>query len=172
MRFLPRRGRRLQGGNSMIETVMFMPLLILLLVGTFQFGRVTFLYFQVHKTLYGLARLVATRQGANLCDAADPEVLSVKNFALSGSSDGTEPLVTGLTADLVTIRLERQEADSAILSECECSLTGCDISQGGQQPQFIVVSMPEGFPVTVTIPYLLQQTVTLRPTVRVPTGGL
>lgn len=171
MKTLQRRRAR-EGGNSMIETAMLLPLLILLLVGTYQFGRVTFLYFQAHKALYGLARLVATRQGANLCDAADPEVLAAKNLALTGTSDGGEPLITGLTADLVTIRLERQEADSAILSECECSMTGCDISQGGQQPQFIVVSMPEGFEVQVTIPYLGQQPVIFRPTIRVPAGGL
>lgn len=166
---IPGRGRN---GNALIETAMFVPLLVLLLVGTAELGRVTFLYYQVHKTLYGLARLVATRQGANLCDAADAEVTAVKNFALTGTSDGSEPLITGLTGDLVRIRVERQEADSAILSECECSLTGCDISQGGVQPQFIVISVPDGFPVQVNIPYLLQQTVTFRPTIRVPAGGL
>jgi Flp pilus assembly protein TadG len=163
---------RRERGNSAIETAMFMPLFILLLVGTYQFGRATFLYYQVHKTLYGVARLVATRQGANLCDGGDAEVLAAKNLAISGSSDGTQPLITGLTSDQVSIRLERQEADSAILSECECSLTGCDISLGGRQPEYVVVSMPEGFPVQITIPYLLQQTVTFRPTVRVPMGGL
>jgi hypothetical protein len=164
--------RPFQRGNSLIETAMFVPLFILLLVGTSQIGRATFLYYQAHKTLYGLARLLATRQGANFCDGGDAEVLAIKNFALAGTSDGGDPLITGLTPDMVNIRLERQEADSAILSECACELTGCDISLGGTQPQYIVVSVPDGFPVTITIPYLLQQTVQFHPTVRVPMGGI
>ena len=84
------RRLRNERGNSLIETLMFMPLFILLLVGMVEIARVTFVYYQVHKALYGMARLLATRQGANLCDGGDAEVLSVKNFMLAGSSDGGE----------------------------------------------------------------------------------
>ncbi len=168
---LPRRRNR-QKGNSLIETAMFMPLFILLLVGTYQIGRVTFLYYQVHKTLYGLARLLSTRQGVNLCDTGDAEYLNAVNLALSGAPEGGDPLINGLSADQISIRLERQEADSAILSECSCSDPVCNVSQGGSQPGFLVVSMVNGYVVNVSIPYLLTQTVTLQPTVRVPMGGL
>ncbi len=166
-------GRRTrQRGNAVIETAMIVPILIVLLVGTAEIGRVTYVYFTVHKELYNLARLVATTQGANLCDSADQAVIAAKNFALSGSSDSNQPIVAGLTADIVQIRLERLETGADILSECDCSLTGCDTAQGGQPPQYVVVSIPDGFPVQVSIPYLLTQTVTFRPSVRVPFGGI
>jgi hypothetical protein len=140
-------------------------------MGTAEVGRVTYIYYQAQKSLYGIARIAGTRNGANLCDAADPEWLTVKNFVLTGSSEGGEPLITGLTPEMVQVRLERRESESDILGECECSLTGCDSSQGGRAPDFIVVSVPDGFRVNVTIPYLVQQPIVFRPTVRVPHGA-
>jgi hypothetical protein len=163
--------RNRRKGNAMIETAMFVPLFILLLVGTVELARVSWIYFQAQKTLYNLGRLLGTRQGANLCDSADAEVVSARNFALTGSSEGGEPLIRGLTADVISVRLERQEANSESATECACSLEGCDTGQGGRGPDFIVVSVPEGFPVPVSIPYLLPQTITMRLSVRVPYGG-
>lgn len=158
-------------GNATLETAMFVPLFILLLVGTAEIGRVTYVYFQAHKALYGLARLLGTRQGANLCDSGDTEVVSAKNFALTGSSEGGNPLISGLTPELVSLRLERQEANNEALAECDCTLAGCDAGQGGRGPDFLVVSVPDGFPVSVNIPYLLPQSIQLRLSVRVPYGG-
>lgn len=162
---------RRRRGNAMLETAMFVPLLVLLMVGMAELGRVTYVYYTLQKTLYNVARLVGTRQGANLCDENDPEILTVKNWAVSGSSEGGDPILAGLTADLIRVRIERQEPTSDILGECECSLTGCDASQGGRPPDFIVVSIPDGFPVRITLPYLLQDSILVRPTVRVPYGG-
>lgn len=155
----------------MIETAMFIPLFVLLLVGTAEVGRVTYIYYQAQKSLYGIARIIGTRNGANLCSSEDAELVAAKNFVLTGNSDGGDPLLTGLTPELIQVRLERQEAGSDILSECECSLEGCDSSQGGRAPDFIVVSVPDGFTVNVTIPYLLQQAIVFRPVVRVPYGA-
>lgn len=159
-------------GSSLLETAMFVPVLILLLVGMAEIGRVTYVYYTLHKTLYNVARLVGTRPGANLCDAGDAEVLSAKNWAVSGAGDGSgQPILNNLTAELISIRVERQEPDSDFLGECECSLSGCDIGAGGRSPDFVVASIPDGFPVSITIPYLTVQTVVFRPTVRVPFGG-
>ena len=158
-------------GNAMIETAMFLPLFILLLVGMTQIARVTYVYYSAHKALYSIARMVGTRNGANLCDEGDAEMVSIKNFALTGNSEGGDPMISGLTPDSVQVRIERQEAGSDILGECECSLTGCDVSQGGRPPDFIVVSVPDGFGVTVTLPYLLTETIIFRPTIRVPHGA-
>lgn len=159
-------------GNALIETAMFVPLFILLLVGTAEIGRVTYLYYTVHKTLYGMARSIGTLNGANLCDQSDPEVTSAINWALTGNSEGGSSIVNNLTADKIQIRVERVEEGSDIPGECECSLTGCDSSQGGTAPHFVVVSIPDGFPVQVTLPYLLTETLVFRPTVRVPFGGV
>lgn len=160
-----------RSGNALIETAMFMPLFILLLVATAEVARVTFVYYQVQKSLYGIARIIGTRNGANLCDSGDPELTTTKNYVLTGSSDGGEALITGLTPDMVQVRMERQEEGSDLAGECECSLTGCDVAQGGRPPHFIVVTVPDGFQISVTIPYLLQQPIVFRPTVRVPYGA-
>jgi hypothetical protein len=155
----------------MIETAMFVPIFVLLLVGTAEIGRVTYVYFTLHKTLYNIARLVGTRQGANLCDPSDPEILTVKNWAITGSSEGGDPILAGLTADMVQIRVERLEAGSDIMGECECSIQGCDTAVGGGRPDSLVVMIPDGFSVNVVIPYLLTDSIIFRPTVRVPYGG-
>ena len=154
--------------NAMIETAMFIPLFVVLLVGTAEVGRVTYTYYSAQKALYNIARMAATRQGANLCDAGDPELVTIKNWALTGNSEGGEALIRGLTPDLVQVRVERLDGES--LGECDCSLEGCDVGQGGRAADFVVVSVPDGFNVTVTIPYLLQQVITFQPSVRVPGG--
>jgi hypothetical protein len=158
-------------GSVAVETAMFVPFFIILIVGMAEIARVTYVYYSVHKTLYNLARFIGTRQGLNLCDQGDPEIQSVKNWALTGSSGGGEPLITGLQPDMVQVRVERQETGSDILGECECSVTGCDAAAGGRPPDFIVVSIPEGFPISVGLPYLTRETITFRPSVRVPYGG-
>jgi hypothetical protein len=159
-------------GNSLLETAMFVPVLILLLVGMVELARITYTYYTLHKTLYTLARYLGTRQGANLCDDGDAEVASAKEYALTGATDGTAaPFLSGLTSDMIRIRVERSSADSAELGECECSVTGCDAGVGGRAPDFIVVSLPDGYPVRLTIPYLGSDPILLRPSVRLPFGG-
>ena len=158
-------------GNAMIETALFIPLFIILLMGTAEIARVTYVYYSAHKALYSIARMIGTRNGASLCDPGDPEIVSIKNFALTGNSEGGDAIITGLTPEIVQVRVERQEAGSDILGECECSITGCDTSQGGRPPDFVVVSVPDGFSVNVTLPYLLQEVIVFRPTIRVPHGA-
>jgi hypothetical protein len=158
-------------GNSLLETAMFVPVLMLLLVGMVEFARVTYTYYTLHKTLYTLARYLGTRQGANLCDDGDAEVASAKEYALTGATDGTaEPFLRGLTTDMIQVRVERAAGESAI-AECECSVTGCDAGQGGRPPDFLVVSIPDGYSVRLSFPYMTGETILLRPTVRVPFGG-
>ena len=163
---------RRQRGNALIETAMFVPILVLLLMGMAVFGRVTYVYYSVEKALYNIARYIGTQTGANLCDASDPDVLYAKNWALTGSGDGGQPIIAGLSPDIVQVRVERQAAGSDFLGECDCSLTGCDTGAGGRPPDFLVVSVPDGFPMQITLPYLVTQTILFHPTVRVPFGGV
>ena len=158
-------------GNATIETAMFVPVLIVLLAGTAEIAKATYVYFQAHKELYQLARMLGTLQGGNLCDSSDPQVVNAINQALTGSAEGGSPLITGLTPDVVAIRLERREAGSEAVTECACTLEGCDASQGGRGPDYIVVSLPNGLNLPISIPYLVTQTVPLRLSVRVPYGG-
>src|SRR5687767_13137765 len=108
-----------RSGNSLLETAMFVPVLMLLLVGMVEFARVTYTYYTLHKTLYTLARYLGTRLGANLCDAGDAEVASAKEYALTGATDGTaESFLPGLTTDMIQVRVERATGGSEI-GECE-----------------------------------------------------
>ena len=160
-------------GNSLVETALWFPVLILLLFGMIELARVTFTYYAVQKVLYSIARNVGTLQAANLCDNSDGAIQQAKTFAMSGSADTSAPsLIGGLTADMITVQLERQSEDASGLQACDCgSITQCDIASGSRPPDFVVVSIPDGYPVTVSFPYMSAQVVLFKPTVRVPFGG-
>ena len=112
-----------------------------------ELGRVTYVYYTLHKTLYTLARYLGTQQGGVLCDDGDYVVQSAKAYAISGNTDGSgEATLQGLTADMIQVRLERYDPQSASLGQCECSITGCDAASGGTAPDFIAVSMPGRVP--------------------------
>ena len=149
---------------------MWIPILIALLVGMVQLARVSFTYFTLHKVLYNTARLVGTAQ-VNLC-ADDTSITTMKEFALNGGTTAENgPIIPNLTADQIQIRLERIDPDSGALQECDCSSTGCDTAAGGAPPDYVVVSLTEGYPITLTFPQLTLEPIPLRPQVRVPFGG-
>ncbi|MCS7315204.1 MAG: TadE/TadG family type IV pilus assembly protein [Bryobacterales bacterium] len=160
-------------GSTTVETILFLPLLLLLLMGTIELGRLTYTYYSIYKALYTLARQAGTVQGANFCDEEDPRLQAVKNFVLTGTEDGSgEPLIRELTPDRVQIRIERYDADRGQLEECHCGVPGCDTTNGGLAPDYIVVTLPDGYPFQLRIPYLSLSPILLRPQVRVAFGGL
>ncbi|MBL0159644.1 MAG: pilus assembly protein [Bryobacterales bacterium] len=57
--------RRGQGGGVLLETALWMPFLILLLMGTVELSRVTYTYYTLKKILYTVARTAGT-QGASI----------------------------------------------------------------------------------------------------------
>jgi hypothetical protein len=149
-----------------------LPILILLLMGTLEIGRIAFTYYTLHKIMYGLARDLGTLQGVNFCDNSDPAVAAAKAFALNGSSDSSaQALIGNLTADQISVRIEQVDATTGTLGECACSVPGCDTANGGLPPDFIVVSLPNGYPITPHIPLVSMDPIPLRPTVRIPYGG-
>lgn len=165
---------RRRGGGSLLETALWIPILFLIMMGTVEFGRLMYTYAQLHKTLHGLARSLATQQGVNFCDSADATVTAAKQFALTGNIDGSgDPILRSLNAEQIDVRLERYlaETDSLIQCECAASATGCDTGQGAPAPNFIVVSLPEGYPVQLLLPGLPVDPIPLRPVIRVPYGG-
>ncbi len=160
-------------GNSLIETALFVPILVTLLVGMVQIAKVTYTYYTLRKTVYSLARYVATQQGVNFCDDADAIIAAARNFALTGSTEenAAEPVIPSLTADMLAVKAERVSTDSGELLDCDCTSTGCDTANGGLAPDFVVAYLPNGFEIQIRIPFLNPQPVTLRPQVRVPYGG-
>jgi hypothetical protein len=164
-----RRGRQ---GSTIVEAALFTPVLVLLLMGLVELGRLAYTYFTVQKILYNLARYLGTQQGVNFCDETDAAVQAAKNYALTGNTEGTtDPILPNLSAEQIQVRLERLNPDTGALELCDCSSTGCDPNAGGLAPDAIVVSIPQGYPVQLRIPRLLLDPIPLRPQVRLPYGG-
>ncbi len=161
-----------RSGNTAIEAVLFLPILITLLVSIEQLGKLTYTYYTLKKTLYTVARYVGSLQGVNFCDAADPGIVAAENLALTGTSDGSANLiVTGLTADMLLITAQRFDPVQQSLGACDCSNTGCDISAGGSAPDFVTVSIPDGYAMKTLIPFLTLDPILLKPQVKVPYTG-
>jgi len=163
---------RNQKGSVLLENAMYLPILFVLLMGMMEIARITYTYYTVQKILYTVARYVGTQQGVNFCDDADATVVAAKNFALTGTTDGSgNSAINNFSVDRIQVRIERYVAATGDIGTCECSATGCDITNGGQGPDHIVVSIPDGFPVLLAIPNLPIDPIVLRPRVRVPFQG-
>lgn len=161
-----------RSGSAIIETALFLPILILLLMGTLEIARITYTYFTLQKMMYAMARYVTTQQGANLCDSADPVVVAAKSFALTGTTDNSgTPILDSLTADMISIRLEQVDPTTGALSECPCGVPGCDTANGGTPPDYVVISIPNGYPIVPRIPLVANTAIPLKPVVRLPYGG-
>ncbi len=167
------RRRGTQRGNSLLEAVLFLPVLMMLLWGLIEFGRISYTFYTLHKMLQTVARYTAQQPGLNFCDESDVQLTQAKTFALRGAGENAgADIITNLTADQIRIRLERVDPDTSQLGECDCSATGCDIAQGGRNPDFIVVSFTDGFAMRPNIPFFnATETFALRPLVRMPVGG-
>jgi hypothetical protein len=158
-------------GSSLLETALFLPLLITLLVGAVELARLTYTYYTLHKILYTIGRYVATQPDSSVCDPSGNALTIAKNLGLYGNAEGSGlPLVGGLTPDMIAIRAERRLADS--VEECACDASGCDSSAGGRSPDFIAVFIPDGYRVRPVIPYAALLEFPLRPSVRIPYSGL
>jgi hypothetical protein len=165
-----RIGRR---GNVIIETAMMIPIITLLLVGMGQIAKITYIYFTLKKTVYSVAAYLSTQQNVNYCDAGDPTVAAAISFGLTGTTDNTQPVfVNGLTPDMIQVVPLRYDPLAVAVGTCSCSVTGCDLSAGGTAPDYITVSIPNGYQVQLRIPLLpTMDPILLKPMVKVPYGG-
>jgi hypothetical protein len=164
-----RRGR---GGNMVLEAAMWMPVFFLLIVGMIQFGKITYLYYTLKKTEYTVARYLAMQPGINFCpDASDPTIQAAIQFALTGTTDGSGPLIIpNLTPDMLQVATECIDPATGLPAQCDTS--GCNGGlMGAQRPDYVVVTIPNGYPVQPRIPFLLLDPIPLRPSVAVPFGG-
>ena len=163
---------RSRKGQSLLETVLLLPFLLLFLVGTIELGKIVYTFFALQKALYSIARLAGTQQGINLCDSNDPLLTSAINTVLTGTIAGDGPsLIQGLTATDVQVRVERYDSVSNSLSQCACSILGCDTASGGAPPDFLVVSLSNGYSVAPVFPLFKVDPIQLRPQIRIPYGG-
>ena len=161
-----------RSGQALLETVLYIPFLLLFLVGTIELGKIVYTYFALQKTLYEIARLAGTQQGINLCDPNDPLLNQSIVTVLTGTPAGTGPsLIQGLAATDIQVRVERYDPASGALAQCACSIEGCDTASGGLPPDFLVVSLVNGYNVTPVFPLFKVDPIPLRPIIRLPYGG-
>jgi hypothetical protein len=169
-RFDGRSARR--QGAALLEAALFVPILLALLIGTTELGRVTYDYYMIQKTLSGLARSLGTQQGVNFCDSNDPVMQAAINNALTGTVDASgDPLIVGLTPGMVQVSIARFDPNSQQLAPCDCSAAGCDASQGGSSPGYIVVSLTNGYTVHPLFWGFSVTPFQLRPSVTAPYAG-
>jgi len=159
-------------GGALLETALFLPIILALLMGTVELARVTYTYYMLERLMYTVARYIGTQQGVNFCDDQDLTVQAGINYALTGTTESADnPVVPGLTPAMFQIRIERYDTAGQQLVACDCSPAGCDPSQGGLSPAFIVVSLANGFPVHPVFWGFSVDPFPLRPSVRVPYAG-
>lgn len=165
-------GRTGRGGNAIIEGVMVAMVIVLLMVGMVQIAKITLTYYNLKKAIFSIARYAATQSGVNYCDPADPNITAAIYFGLTGSTDNSlQTQIPNLTPDMISVTVERLDPTGNALTPCDCSVTGCDVSVGGGFPDFVVVSIPNGYTVSPRIPFLTIDPIPLRPSVKVPFGG-
>lgn len=153
----------------LIEAALWIPVMVLLIVGMVQVGKITYLYYSLKKSVYSAARYLSLQQGVNFCDLAnDPNVTAALQFAVTGTSDGSaRPLISNLTTDMFTVSAEC--VDPSTGAPGPCSDAGCPTVSA--RPDYILVTMPAGYLVRPRIPFLTLDPIALRPFVMVPFGG-
>ena len=157
-------------GNMVLEAALFIPVLLLLIVGMVQLGKITYIYYTLKKTLFAAAQYLSAQQGVNFCDDSDTAIAAAKSFALTGTTDGSaDSFLPALTTDMISIQPECFDASTGAVGPCDTS--SCSTAAGSPRPDYIVVSIPDGYQVTPRIPYMLLQPIPLRPEIRVPFGG-
>jgi Flp pilus assembly protein TadG len=158
--------RRRSRGNMAIEAALFIPVMVLLIVGMVQFGKITYQYYALKKIVYAAARQLSVAQGINFCDlASDVNAQAALTMALNDSTGA--PLFPTLTADMLQISPFCNTAIDSPPSACENA--GCPVV--AQRPDYIQVTIPNGFQVNPRIPAITLQPILLRPSIMVPFGG-
>ena len=88
--------RRRARGSMAIEAALFIPVLVLLIVGMVQFGKITYQYYVLKKIVYAAARQLSVLQGVNFCDLAnDTNAQAAIQLALTDSAGA--PIIPNLT---------------------------------------------------------------------------
>jgi Flp pilus assembly protein TadG len=159
-----RRGR---GGNAVLETAMWLPILFLLIVGMIQFGKLTYLDYVLNKIVYNAARNLATAQNLNFCDSGDPTTAAAITGAINDPATGT-PLIANLSSDMLVVTTQCLDATGA---PGTCDVSGCQGVAGAQRPDYVTVAIANGYSFPIRIPYINLDPILLRPSATSPFGG-
>lgn len=149
---------------------MFIPILVLFIVGMIQVGKITYVYYTLKKMLYTAGMYLSTQQGVDFCGDSTGLIAAATNVALTGTTDGSgTAIISNLTSDMVSIQAECYDANA--LTVGPCSSNTCDPVAGSPPPNFVVVSIPDGYQIQPHIPFLTLDPIPLKPVIRVPFGG-
>lgn len=161
--------RRRTRGNMVLEAALWVPVLVLLVVSAIQFGKITYVYYTLKKIVYSTARYLSVQQGTDFCNpATDQNIQAAINFGITDQTTGT-PIIDTLTPDMLSVTTECADPVTGVLGACNAS--GCGAALGAQRPDYVVVNIPNGYPVTFRIPLLNTIAFSLFPSVTVPYGG-
>jgi hypothetical protein len=163
-----------QRGQAVVELAFQIPLMMVLLFGGVEIGRVFYTYHTLEKALRGGAGLVSRSVNINYCDSSDLTLTDVRNFVVFGNLQGAgNPVVPGLTTDMIQILPEREVTGTTGVTECVCSVDvdSCDVASAGRAPDFVVVRLGNGFPLPLPFAFVNLGTVNLRVSVRMPVTG-
>ncbi len=159
--------RKRCSGNMAIEAALFIPVLVLLIVGMVQFGKITYQYHSLKKMVYAAARQISLVQGINFCDLPN-DVNAQAALALALNDSSGAPIIENFTP--ANLQVAAYCVTSPDSPPAPCENPGCPTV--AQRPDFVVVSVPDGYQVRPRIPFIDLQPILLRPSVAVPFGGL
>jgi hypothetical protein len=143
-----------------IEAALFIPVLLLLVVGTVQLGKVTYVYAALKKIVWAAGRQVTVQQGVNYCDLPnDAAAQAAIDFALNDATG------TPIIADLDRPELTPQCTDAG------GAVTTCGDGCPDVRPQPAYILVRATYTIQVRIPFLNPIPITLNPYALVPFGG-
>jgi Flp pilus assembly protein TadG len=163
---------RSERGNSVVELALFLPVLMMLLIGMYQIAQITYTYYTLRKAVYAAATYLSTQQGVNFCNnPGDPTITAAINFGITGTTDASQPVVVaGLTSDMIVVTPESYDPVAQAATGYDTS--GCGAGTTVASPNFIIVSISNSFTVQPVIPFFSTiQPFSLSPQVQVPYGG-
>jgi hypothetical protein len=156
-------------GSAVLETALWIPILLLLIVGMIQIGKITYLYYSLDKIVYSAARQVSLQSGINFCDmTSDTRVQAILSNAVSDSS-GTA-LVNGLASGMLEITPLCTDSSDPAVAPSPCDTSSCPGLN--YRPSYIRVTLPNGYTVQPRIPFVTLEPIVLRPSVLLPFGGV
>jgi hypothetical protein len=141
-----------------------------------QLGRVFYLYHTLQKAMRGGAGLLARSGSVSYCpeDArlSDPRVVDALNFAVYGNLQGIgTPVAAGLTTDMIQVFPERNTSGTVSTCSCSMDVDSCDSTTGGRAPDFVVMNLGNGYPVSLLFTFISVGTINLKVSVRMPVTG-
>jgi hypothetical protein len=165
---------RSQKGQAVVELAFQIPLMLALMFGAVEIGKIFYTYHGLQKALRGGAGILARSVNTNYCDISDTTISDAKNFMVYGNIQGEgSPILPGFTTDMIQVLPERGIAGTTGVTACLCAedVDSCDASTGGRSPDFVVVNLGDGYPLAIPFPYYDIGSVNLRVSVRMPVTG-